>query len=945
VTVDRATLEAALAQIPRAQRESLRSGATDLAALDFAQALKQMYFAHNMSSPEVASGAAAALEILAQREEDPHIRALAEWLRGMACELRGDMEASIRWLRQASARFEHLGDSHSAARVQVSLLTAYAMLGRYSDALACGETARAFFIRVGDELSAGKVEQNLGGIQFRRDHYREAEHLLRCARDRFLKLDDQKQLTQIENNIAIALTLQHRFGEAAALYEQALARAEAGGFDITQAEIEDDLGQLALHQGKYERALDYIERARRRFEALGIAHAAAAAQGRLADAYLDLNLVPEAVSNYQRALSVFRGLGMRAEEAATLANLGRGYALLGEPEQAHAALSEARQIFLGEDNEVGQATVRLAEAQLLYDRGAYEDAMTAAALAHGPLETAASWGRLLHARWVQGDSLRAVGQLRPAQRLLSDTLKTAQAHGVPQTVLRCESSLGLLSLVSGNLLGAERRLKRAVELSEQLRAPLPAEEFRTAFLTDKLVAFRELVRMCVASGRSAEALEYVERSRSRSLVDVLSGELAVRLEPRDASESEMLERARSLREELNWLYSQINRSERDKAVSAARLAELHAIVRDRERDVQEMLRQVQQSAPAASPLLGPKPFVLADFQRDLPTDTALLEYYLLDDEVVAFVVTRAHLEVVRSLATRQQVETALAQLQFQLESLRGGSARIRGHMPQLTARVRHHLKSLHDLLLSQIEPRIGARRLVVVPHSRLHYVPFHALFDGSSYTIERREVSYAPSASVLHQCLHTPLRPYNAGLFVGVADEQIPRAEEEARALSRLFINAKTLIGTEASRAAVREHVDRADLLHLACHGKFRPDNPLFSALHLGDGWLTVRDAYELDLKGRLVTLSACQTGLSSIGPGDELAGLLRGFFSAGSPCLVLSQWTVDDDSTRELMQEMYTRLRAGDRPAAALRAAQRAALEQYQHPFFWAPFAVFGRW
>src|SRR5216684_602167 len=73
------------------------------------------------------------------------------------------------------------------------------------------------------------------------------------------------------------------------------------------------------------------------------------------------------------------------------------------------------------------------------------------------------------------------------------------------------------------------------------------------------------------------------------------------------------------------------------------------------------------------------------------------------------------------------------------------------------------------------------------------------------------------------------------------------------------------LVGEQASRAAVRDQVADADVVHLACHGQFRPDNPLFSALRLGDGWLTVRDAYDLDLDGTLVTLSACETGASAI--------------------------------------------------------------------------------
>jgi CHAT domain-containing protein len=912
----------------------------DGATLDEALALKELYFSNNLSNPTVAQGAAAALEVLAQREEEPRIRALAEWVRGMACELQGEMEASVGCLRQASALFEHLGDPHSAALVQVSLLTALAMLGRYADAIACGEAARAFFIRVGDGLSAGKVEQNLGGLHFRRDQYREAEQLLRSARERFVELDDQKQLAQIENNIAIALTLQHRFGEAAGLYEQALARAARGGFQVTQAEIEDDLGELALHRGQYEQALGYLERARRRFEALNMPHAAAATQTRLADAYLELNLVAEAIGEYQRAIDVFHALGIRADEAAALSSIGRAHAFSGDREQAQAALAEARRLYLSEDNEVGQAAVRLAEAQLLYEQGAFEESATAAMLADAPLARAATWGRLLKARWLRGDALRALGQLRPARRLLAETLGTAEAQGVPQLVLRCETSLGLIAMAGGDAITAEHRLKRAVQLAEQLRAPLPAEEFRTAFVADKLVPFRELVRLCVADSRVEEALDYAERSRSRTLADVLSGDLSVRLRARDPAEAVMLQRVQSLREELNWLYSQINRSERDKTASPQRLAELQVAVRDRERDVQETLRQIQQLAPRRSALLEIKRATLTDFRRDIGSDTALVEYFVLDDEVLVFVLTDEGLTFERGIATREQIETALEQLHFQLHSLR-----VRAHPQQLTRRARHHLTTLHQLLLAPLEERIGERRLVVVPHDLLHSVPFHALWDGAAYTIERREVSYAPSASVLHECLRTPRRAIERALLVGVADEQIPRVADEVTALAHLFDNATTLTGPLASRAAVRTNVPGADVLHLACHAKFRPDNPLFSALRLGDGWLTVREAYELDLEGRLVTLSACQTGTSSFGPGDELIGLVRGFLSAGAASLVVSLWTVDDDSTRELMEDLYIRLRAGDGPATALRAAQRHALEQHGHPFFWAPFAVFGRW
>jgi CHAT domain-containing protein len=92
------------------------------------------------------------------------------------------------------------------------------------------------------------------------------------------------------------------------------------------------------------------------------------------------------------------------------------------------------------------------------------------------------------------------------------------------------------------------------------------------------------------------------------------------------------------------------------------------------------------------------------------------------------------------------------------------------------------------------------------------------------------------------------------------------------------------------------------DVIHLACHAQFRSDSPLFSSLSLGDGWLSVRDAYGLKTDCGLVTLSGCETGVNAVAPGDELMGLARGFFAAGSPTVMLSLWTIDDEATVDLM-------------------------------------------
>ena len=133
-------------------------------------------------------------------------------------------------------------------------------------------------------------------------------------------------------------------------------------------------------------------------------------------------------------------------------------------------------------------------------------------------------------------------------------------------------------------------------------------------------------------------------------------------------------------------------------------------------------------------------------------------------------------------------------------------------------------------------------------------------------------------------------------------------------------------------------------MLHLACHGMFRSDNPMFSSLKLHDGWLTAADALSLDLEGALVTLSACESGRGSVVGGDEVLGLVRAFLGAGAATLVVSLWLALDETTASLMENWYGRVRGGEGQTAALRAAQLEVKERHLHPYYWAPFILVGK-
>ncbi len=937
-----------VAAVDDGERRALVAAHPLYAGASLAHALKDVCLEAWSGDPPRAVAAASALEVLAADDDSEEVAALRDWGAGIAALVGGRMEEAIRSLDEAESRFQHLCQPHTAASTQVSKLIALAMLGRYEEAIETGLRARDRFLEHGDLLAAGKVELNLGNLCCRRDRYGEALAFMKSARERFLAVGDSRQLTLAENSLALTYTFMQDFRAAERLYHEAYERAGAVGLSVAQAEIEGSMGTLALYRGSYQEALDFLERSRRRYASMGMPHQSAIAEVELADAYLELNLAAEALAVYRRVRSTFAELGMRAEHARAVAQAGRAAIVAGEITEAHGLLSEARALYAAEGNAVGEAYVTLTEAQLSHAEGDHASTAVLAAQAEEPLALAGARRRMLLARWLRGEAARAQGQARLAQILLEATLREAESQALPQIAERCHTSLGLLASARGETSKAEESFRKAVSLIEDLRAPLPAEEFRTAFVADKLTPYDELVRLCLSDAggaRVTEALSYAERARSRALVEMMSGALAVHPRPRDEFEAELIEQLDRLREELNWFYSRINRRpEGESAPGAPEMRALHDAVRERETRTLEIMRQLQQRGGGVA-LGRPEPFDVSALQRLLGSDTALVEYASLGGELLAFVVTGEGVEVVRGLAGEKEVAEALGQFRFQIGSLRYGSERMRTHAASLTERARRHLRTLYDLLLRRVEERLGGRRLVVVPHRALHYVPFHALHDGDSYVVERREVSYAPSAGVLRHCLARPEPEFRRALLLGVADEQTPRVREEIAALAPLFPEADALLDGEATLAALRERAPAADVLHLACHGQFRPDSPLFSSLKLGDGWLTARDAYTLDLRAGLVTLSACETGVSAVAPGDELIGLVRGFFYAGAPTLLLSLWTVDDEATAELMTDFYTDLRAGSRPAAALRAAQLRQMQARPHPFFWSPFVLTGRW
>ncbi|MEW6163285.1 MAG: CHAT domain-containing protein [Nitrospirota bacterium] len=259
---------------------------------------------------------------------------------------------------------------------------------------------------------------------------------------------------------------------------------------------------------------------------------------------------------------------------------------------------------------------------------------------------------------------------------------------------------------------------------------------------------------------------------------------------------------------------------------------------------------------------------------------------------------------------------------------------------------------LYQRLIKPVEHLINTQRLIIVPHGILHYLPFNALNSGSNYLIDKYSVSYLPSASIMKFLKQKKTQKTYGALIFGNPDLGNPKydlkhAGEEAVAISKEFSQAKVLLRKEATETDFKKSANQFNYIHFATHGMFESDSPLNSGLFLSkdaenDGLLSVNELYSLSLNADLVTLSACETALGKINPGDDVVGLQRGFLYAGANSIIASLWKVDDMATSYLMTGFYSNLKKINK-RDALREAQLTIKKQYEHPYYWAAFQLTG--
>ena len=821
------------------------------------------------------------------------------------------------------------------------------LMGEYNRAFAAAERARKIFAAEGDSWRLARLDINLGNVYYRQDRFDQALTSYERAYQGLPSEKDAEGIAAVLSNMATCYISLNQFSKALDSYASARQFCEEHGMPLLVTQADYNIAYLHYLRGEYSRAIEMLRATRVNAKKIGDAYHQALCNLDLSELYLELNLSAEAADLSQQGYEGFRELGMGYETAKCLAFSAMAAAQQGHAFEGLKLYSESREIFVKEKNRAWPSLIDLYRALAYFEEGRYFEARRYCAQALKSFLDLKWKNKSVTAQLLLARIAMRTGETDQAFEHANAALVKVPELESPVLTYETHLLLGNLYSAEGDREHAYASYQSARQSLETLRGNLRGEELKVAFIKNRLEVYENLVELCLSrsddSGAAEEAFTYVEQAKSRSLMDLFARPAPAFTE-KTPGQSDLVRSIQDLREELNWYYNLIEREQlQPEKQSPDRIAALEKKAQRHEKELVRILHDATDADAAQAGLQMPSHVPIATVRAAIPDDTLLVEYFQVRDRILLCLLGRETLEIV-PVTLQPRIAGLLRLLQFQLSKFRLGPQYLETVHDSLLQSTQAHLKELYDELIAPVASRLTAKHLIFVPHGLLHYVPFHALFDGSQHLIDRHTVSYSPSASIYALCQTRTANSSGASLVFGIPDPQAPAILDEVQALTGVLDRAELFVGQNATVNILREKGPASRRIHIATHGRFRQDNPMFSAIRMGDSFLSLFDLYQLRLPVELITLSGCSTGLNVVAAGDELIGLARGLLHAGAQSLILSLWDVHDKSTSEFMSAFYRRVAKGESKAEALRSAMLQLRASYPHCYQWAPFILVGK-
>jgi CHAT domain-containing protein len=530
-----------------------------------------------------------------------------------------------------------------------------------------------------------------------------------------------------------------------------------------------------------------------------------------------------------------------------------------------------------------------------------------------------------------GEALFAVKQNSKAEKVYNDALTLARSMALRETEWRSLYGLAKLRLAEKQRQAAAALLFEAVKIIEKVRADIKIDQLKESFIDNKLAVYETLVRLLADMGKIKESFEMAERSRARNFIDLLGNQ---RLSLGTTIAQQLYDRQILIKSKIQeheaLLAQSTEAADRDMYKEA--LAKLNS-------DYNDLMLDIQAANPQLSSMVSVEPLKADKLIDTLEKDVALLAYYVLPDEIFCWVIRPQGIKLTRTPLGRDTLGQTILEFRRMIQNIEP---------------LEKQSRQLFDWLLAPVTSDLnGVKILGIIPHGSLHYLSFATLSDESSYLIDQYSLFYLPSASVLGYTMGKRIHEKKLSvLAIGNPDLgdpafELPFAEHEVASIKWNFPQITSLTKERATESWVVNNIEKFGIIHMASHGEFNPVNPLFSSIKLAkspdaDGNLEAAEIFGLKINADVVVLSACQTGLGKVTSGDDVIGLNRAFFYAGTHTIVSSLWRVSDIATAVLIKQFY-RQYAGHSKADSLRMAILHVKQRHPHPSYWGAFTLVG--
>jgi tetratricopeptide (TPR) repeat protein len=840
----------------------------------------------------------------AEAARDVEAAAVAERALGLAALGLRDGDDAVRHLRRAV---------RIAERAELPLRAAEARMSLGRALLYTGDSRGAF--REID--SAGTALTGVAGarLQLQRAILLHHQHRLDEALDGyrsalvvFRRHGDRLWEARALNNRGLV----HAYRGSLAAAEEDLAAAarlyEELDMDLGLAEVEHNIGWVAARRGDVPTALAYYDRSQERRRAQGVPLAYGLSDR--CELLLNVRLVVEARAAAEQAVSELARGSMELEISEARLMLAEAALVGGDFQTARAEAEAAAKAFARQRRPRWTALARYAAVRAAFlEDGPSAEGLGAARRSATALGSAGWAVAALDAHLLAARIALALDAPAAARRAL-DHVRVGPREPVDLRV-RAKHATALLALADGKRTRAYAALRAGVRLLDDYRVALGATELRTLVgeQVEQLAALG--LRLALEDGEPARVLAWLEECRAGSL-----GLRPVRPPDNDEIATDLAELRRIVAEAQEGAFG-----ERDVRALRRRQAALEDSVRQRTRRAPGGVRAAAEGRAHAE--LG-----------DLLGERALISYLEAEG--------RLHAVTVSGGTTRLHALGGAAEAREELDALRFALRRLARRTTAEASRAAaaeaasHAAARLDDLLVRPLTAAIEDRPLVLLPTGALHATPWPIV-----PSLTGRPLVAAPSAAAWAGAEARAGRARGKRVAIA-AGPGLAFAAVEAHAVAALH-GVEPLLAEAATATAVLAALDGADVAHLAAHGSFRADNPLFSSIDLADGPLTVYDLESLGEAPALCVLSACDSGLSEVRAGDELMGLTATLLALGSATIVASVVTLPDETGTRLMTAFHRELAAGVAPAEALVRAQAELGDGHEAMAARAGFVCFG--